>query len=115
MTRAAMLREREAVETLGTVTVSELRVWVSEGWVTPARTEDGPAFDAADLARLRLVRDLRDDLGLDEEAIPVVLSLLDQVHGLRRELRALAAAVDALPPEARAAVRAAYRARVAED
>jgi chaperone modulatory protein CbpM len=57
-----------------------------------------------------LGRDLRDDLGLDEGAIPVVLSLVDQLYGMRRELRALARAVEQQPPDVAAHVRAAYRA-----
>jgi chaperone modulatory protein CbpM len=102
--------EAEVVRRLGTISVTELRVWCAAGWVAPARGEAGPVFDEVDLARLCLVRELRDDLGLDEGAIPVVLSLLDQLYGVRRELRALARAVDQQPDEVAAPVRAAYRA-----
>ena len=56
-------------------------------------------FDEVDIARVRLVCELRDDLGLDAEAIPVVLSLVDQLYGVRRELRALARAVEQQPDE----------------
>lgn len=104
------LREHEAAEALGTVTVAELRVWVAEGLVAPAEGAEGPVFDEVDLARLRLVCELRDACGLDAEAIPVVLSLIDQVHGLRRELRALSRAVEMQPDEVRAEVVRAYRA-----
>ena len=62
-----------------------------------------------DVARIRLVCELRGDLDVPEEAVPLVLSLLDQVHGLRREMRSLAKAVDAQPENVRAAIRAAYR------
>jgi chaperone modulatory protein CbpM len=102
--------EAEVVEMLGTVEVVELRVWCEAGWVAPALGEAGPVFDEVDLARIRLVRELRDDLGLDEDAIPVVLSLVDQLYGVRRELRALARAVDQQPDEVAAPVRAAFRA-----
>lgn len=108
------LGEAQAVERLGRITVAELRLWCEAGWVAPAQPahpgEAGPVFDEADLARIRLVCELRDDLGLDEEAIPVVLSLVDQLYGLRRELRALARAVDQQPADVAAQVRAAYRA-----
>jgi chaperone modulatory protein CbpM len=42
-----------------------------------------------DLARAKLIRDLRDDLGVNDEGISVILHLLDQVHGLRRSMQHL--------------------------
>ena len=42
--------------------------------------------------------------------MPVVLSLLDQVYGLRRELKALARAVDRQPEAVRQELMSAYRA-----
>lgn len=102
--------EAEVVEAVGTVSVAELRVWCAAGWVSPARGEAGPVFDEVDLARIRLVCGLRDDLGLDEGAIPVVLSLVDQLYGVRHELRALARAVEQQPDDVAGPVRAAYRA-----
>lgn len=106
------LQEAEVVEQLRTVSITELRVWCAAGWVAPARGEAGPVFDQVDLARIRLVCELRDDLGLDEGSIPVVLSLVDQLYGMRRDLRALAGAVDQQPADVAASVRAAYRALV---
>jgi chaperone modulatory protein CbpM len=110
--------EAEVVEMLGRVEVAELRVWCAAGWVAPAQPgipgEAGPVFDEVDLARIRLVCELRDDLGLDDDAIPVVLSLVDQLYGVRRELRALARAVEQQPDEVAAPVRAAFR-KLAED
>ncbi len=67
---------------------AEIADWVARGWVRAEGT--GPAdwtFAEIDVARLNLLHDLSVDLALDEEAIPVVLSLLDQVYGLRRALR----------------------------
>lgn len=104
------LGERQVVEALGTIEAAELRLWCEAGWVTPARGEAGPVFDDIDMARVRLVCQLRDDLGLDAEAIPVVLSLIDQLYGVRRELRALARAVESQDREIADRVRAAYRA-----
>jgi len=95
------LRESELVATVDTVSVTELRVWAHEGWVRPADDEAGPVFDEADVARVRLVCDLRDRLEIEEATIPVILSLVDQVHGLRRELRALADAVAQQPESVR--------------
>ena len=43
------------------LTRRELRLWVHEGWVRPAMSETGPLFDDLDVARLRLLCDLRKD------------------------------------------------------
>lgn len=103
------LSEIEVVETVRRVRLEELRAWVEEGWVRPVRGSRGPVFDDLDVARVRLVCDLREDLSLPSDALPVVLSLLDQLHGLRRQLRDLAGAVDHQPDEVRRAVLAAWR------
>jgi chaperone modulatory protein CbpM len=41
------------------------------------------------LARAQLIRDLRDDFGVNDEGISVVLHLIDQMHGLRRSMQGL--------------------------
>jgi chaperone modulatory protein CbpM len=104
------LSETQVVQTLGTVSVSELRVWIREGWIAPVTGDTGPQFDETDLARIRLVCQLRDDLELQEEAVPLVLSLVDQLYGLRRELKALAQAVDRQPDDVRHRIQKIYRA-----
>ena len=52
------------------------------------------AFSEADLARAKLIRDLLQDLGVNDEGVGVILNLLDQMHGLRKalaEMRAVGA------------------------
>ncbi|MDF2231822.1 chaperone modulator CbpM [Albimonas sp. CAU 1670] len=97
--------ETEAAARAG-VAVARVRIWAAEGWVRPAQGARGPVFDALDVERLRLLTRLSDELEIGEEALPVVLSLLDQLHGLRREMRRLGRALDRLPPELRAQVAA---------
>ena len=48
-------------------------------------------FSEVDLARARLIRDLKVDLGVNDDGIAIVLHLLDQLHGLRRLLREMQA------------------------
>jgi len=103
-----MLDEQDVVAIVRRVQLKELRLWVQEGWIKPAAGDNGPAFDDLDVARIRLVCDLRKDMSLPTDTVPVVLSLLDQIHGLRRELRGLAQAVEAQPPEVRQAIATAY-------
>ena len=93
-----MLSEKECMQLIEGLTPARLQSYVREGWVRPCSRADAPAFDEIDLARLRFIVQLRDDLDLTEDALPVVLSLVDQVHGLRRELLMLAMAIEAQAP-----------------
>jgi len=63
-----------------------LEAWVAEEWLIPSGTAAEPAFTDADIARAALIRDLKHDLDVNDPGIGVILSLLDQVHGLRRTL-----------------------------
>ena len=83
-----------------------LHVWIERGWLAPSRGGDGYIFQEIDVARLRLIVEFRTDLALDDEALDVVLPLLDQVHGLRRELHRLADAVKAQPQDVQARISA---------
>ena len=103
------LAEREVVRTVRRLQLRELRLWVRKGWVKPSLSTNGPLFDALDIARIRLICDLRKDLALPPESLPMVLALIDQIHGLRRKLRTIANAVDRLPPETRLEVSKALR------
>lgn len=103
------LGERDVVATVQRLQLRELRLWVREGWVRPADSTDGPLFDELDIARIRLICDLRVEMSLPVDAVPVILSLLDQVHGLRSEVKELADAINQLPEETRAQVLQAYR------
>ena len=82
----------------------ELERWVAEGWVLPLREHNETRFREIDVARVRLIYEIRYDLRLDEDAVPLVLSLLDQVYGLRQELRDLTIAIEQQPPNIRRAI-----------
>jgi chaperone modulatory protein CbpM len=99
-----MLTERDLVARVQRLTVTRLRVWVAQGWIKP---EDRAAqgYSEADLARAALICNLEDELGFAEEDVPVLLNLIDQIHGLRAELKGLLDALEDLPPEVRATVR----------
>ena len=103
------LDERTVVARIEHLTLSELRIWVREGWVRPAQSERGPVFDELDVARLRLLCDLRKDMALPADVIPTVLALIDQLHRTRRDLRRLTEALDEQPAEVRSAVIASVR------
>ena len=58
-------------------------------------------------ARVELILEIRHEFAIDEEALPLVLGLLDQVYDLRRQLRRVCDALAAQPGEVQAAVRRA--------
>ena len=68
------------------VSRGEVTQWIAQGWVLPVEEDGEPLFDEIDRARSQLIVELRRDLEVNDEAIPVVLRLLDQVYGLRRTL-----------------------------
>ena len=78
-----------------TLDPEDLRRWVAEGHVRPDRRDGDLVFEEIDVARVQLILDLRDTLAVNEEALPVVLSLLDQLYALRRQLRRAGLEVDA--------------------
>ena len=99
-----MLSERDLLARVHRLTVTRLRVWVAQGWIKPADAR-APNYSEADLARAALICNLEDELGFAEEDVPVLLNLIDQIHGLRAELKGLVDALEELPPDIRATVR----------
>jgi chaperone modulatory protein CbpM len=82
----------------------ELLRWVENRWVLPERRGGSWVFDELDIARVELILEIRREWALDDEAMPLVLGLLDQVYELRRQLRRLCEAVAAQPAEIREAI-----------
>lgn len=92
------------------LTERRLWLWVEEGLVRPVRYGGGMGFAEVDIARLRLLTTLELDLEIQPDTVPVVVDLLDQVHGLRQALRTLGEAVARQPDPVRAEIRAAVAA-----
>jgi chaperone modulatory protein CbpM len=66
-----------------------LEAWVAAGWIVPPQTDPELMFADVDLARAQLIRDLREDFGVNDEGVSVILHLVDQMHGLRRSMQEL--------------------------
>ncbi|WPB87049.1 chaperone modulator CbpM [Sediminicoccus rosea] len=77
--------------------IEDLQGWITEGHVRPEREGGQLVFTELDVERVRLILELRHDMAVNEEALPVVLSLLDQLYELRRRLRAMGVEPDATP------------------
>ncbi len=97
------------VETLfleiGGLRRDDLERWIANEWVRPEGPPDRYLFHEIDVARIRLILELREQLEIAEPAMPTVLQLIDQIYELRRRMRALNAALrETLPPDLRARV-----------
>ncbi len=107
------INEEDLVREVRVLSVQRLHKWIRLGWVKPERHAGAALFHEVDVARVRLLCNLEHDLEFDEDTVPLVLSLLDQIHGLRNELRSMAAAIDEQSPAVRERIANAYR-RIAE-
>jgi len=94
-----MIRETELIAQFTFLERRVLLTWIEEGVIAPQRDAEGYLFDRVDESRVALACDLHYRMGLDHASLPVILSLIDQLHEARHHLRALTRAV-AEQPEA---------------
>lgn len=96
----------ELVVQLDRVEQVEVSSWIEHGWLRPAHDADSreAVFGDVDLARARLICELRHDLGVEEATLPLVLDLLDQLYTVRRRMNRLAEAVQQQPEDVRQAI-----------
>ncbi len=83
------------------VSQGELTAWIEQRWVLPIEEEGRYLFDEADRARIKLIAELRRDMEIGDEAMPMILRLLDQIYTLRRALSELEDVIKTLPDEMR--------------
>lgn len=104
-----LFSEDEAVARVARLTRAQLVTFVQARIVTPVHSERGPVYRRLDLARMELLCELSEQFDLDSDALGIVISLLDQLHGVRAELRCLVEAIAEEPPEVRSRISAAAR------
>jgi len=78
-----------------------LHSWVEADWIHPQPGSEARNFSEMDVARAQLISDLAGAMGVNSEGVAIILSLLDQVHGLRRTLRRVNSALIAHDPSVR--------------
>jgi chaperone modulatory protein CbpM len=96
-----MIREGELIAQFTYLEQRVLLTWIEEGVIEPHRDEEGYLFDRIDQARVALACDLHYRMGLEHASLPVILSLIDQLHEARNCLRALTRAVSEQPDDVR--------------
>jgi chaperone modulatory protein CbpM len=77
-----IMNKREFLTNAG-LQVQTLEFWVDQRWLIPDQTSAEMTFSETDVARAHLIRDLKSDLGVNDEGVDVILHLVDQLHGLR--------------------------------
>jgi chaperone modulatory protein CbpM len=105
-----MMRFDAVVTLFPDLAPAELTLWIEQRWVQPERAEgESWLFHEIDVARVRLIHDLRRELDTPEETVPLLLALLDQVYELRCSLKAMTRAIENQPAEVKAAILGALR------
>jgi chaperone modulatory protein CbpM len=99
-----MKRLDDVLTELRTLNADEVMSWIEARWVLPDPDDQGLCFRPVDVARLRLIQELRHELLVDADTMPLVLSLVDEMYALRRRLGALAHALAEAPSEVRTTV-----------
>jgi chaperone modulatory protein CbpM len=80
--------------TISGLDATHLQRWIDNAWIRPDGERGRYHFHEIDVARVRLIVELRDDLGVDENTLPVVLSLMDQLYETRRQVRRLCSLIE---------------------
>ena len=93
----------------GGLTTVHVERWVARGLLRPRDSGESWSFEQVDVARARLLAELGDDIGFDDETVETVVCLVDQVHTLRGQLDLLARAIAEQPAETREAIAVALQ------
>jgi chaperone modulatory protein CbpM len=101
----------ELMRRFSELNAGELSRWVENRWVVPEHAVESEGerwlFHEVDVARVELILDIRREFAVDDEALSLVLGLLDQVYSLRRQMRRLCDALEQQPADVRDAIRRA--------
>lgn len=74
-----------------------LMTYINLKWVRPVCEEDVYYFEDIDVERVRLIYLLQNQLMIEDSAMDLVLSLLDQLYGARTQMTGLMQAITAQP------------------
>ncbi len=103
--------ETEVVAQVDELTPGRLQAYLRCHVISPLPSEAGPRYRDADLARLRLLCHLSDCYDLSEDALALVMSLIDQLNTARGDLRAVMQVLAEQPDDIRGPLWRAIRDR----
>ncbi|MDO5706132.1 MAG: hypothetical protein Q4G49_13845 [Paracoccus sp. (in: a-proteobacteria)] len=94
--------ESEVIAAVAYLTEPRLIAFCQARLVSPVQGESGARmYRETDIARLQLVSDLAENYELPDDALDMVMSLIDQLNTMRGDMRALMQAVAAESDEVR--------------
>ncbi len=100
--------QSQAIDLVPGLSASRLAAFAAADLIMPVPSDQGPGFRRIDLARLGLLCDLADHFDLEDDALGVVIGLIDQLHATRQRLFALSEAMQAEPQDLRRRVGARF-------
>lgn len=83
------------------IDMTRLRIFINRGWISPIIQDGRPIFREVDRARAELIADLANEMGINDDGVDVVLSLVDQLYSLRCDFSNLIDALEAQPQRIR--------------
>ncbi|SDE64379.1 chaperone modulatory protein CbpM [Paracoccus isoporae] len=101
----------ELIAAIEDLTRPRLTHYVEMRMVSPVISDHGETYREVDRARVQLLCSLTEDYGLRDDALHMVMTVLDEMHGMRGEMQALMAALAEEPDETRERVTLRIRQR----
>ncbi|MDO9183286.1 MAG: chaperone modulator CbpM [Bacteriovorax sp.] len=68
------------------LSTGDILLFINHEWILPYDLEK-LLFDEDDIARIILISELREDLGVNNEGVPIILHLIDQLNHLHLIVR----------------------------
>ena len=88
-----MRRLEEVISIVPELSREDIDRWIGEALIDAQQEAENTVLTDTQFARVRLICTLRYDMDVDEEILPIVLNLLDQLHETRQRLHKLSQAV----------------------
>ncbi|TNJ41563.1 chaperone modulator CbpM [Phaeobacter sp. B1627] len=89
----------QVIEKVTSLTPERLSYFERLQIISPVQTSDGPRYRTLDIRRITLLCELTDDFEVNEDALVIIMSLLDQLHGTRSRLEQVVQALGDEPSE----------------
>lgn len=99
-----MITFEEVLTLVRPLKADQLNLWIERQWVRPELFDSKIRFADVDIARIRLIHDIHYTMEVAPETVPMMLSLIDQLYDMRRQMRGVIKAINTLSPDLRDAV-----------
>jgi chaperone modulatory protein CbpM len=89
----------QAIAAIAPLTAERLSHFEQLRIIAPVNTPDGPRYHVLDIRRITLLCELTDDFEVNEDALVIIMSLIDQLHGAHCKLEHVVRAIAQEPSE----------------